>query len=199
MFLRYVQNKISNSILKAEIKAARPIGLSQKWHFVLRAKAVSIVLLAVLFSAAIAGAEFYSKEQYEFQTDYNDDYEYQWSSSAGAYLENNEDIFNWTAPDVNMPEDVEISVLVTDRSCGCQSKFEKTIKVIPSEDSPTEEVIYLNSTNFNQSDNDTEILSVLSGDHENSTEVLALEDAKKRYEYRCHSGNAGKCIRDELN
>jgi len=128
-------------------------------------------MLAVIFSTAMVGADFYSKEQYAFKTDYNNDYEYQWSSSAGSYLENDEDTFSWTAPDVNMPEDVEISVLVTDRSCGCQSKFEKTIKVLPSDESSTEDVICFNSTNLTQSNNDTE----LNGGHGNTTEVLTLD------------------------
>ena len=145
-----------------------------KEDFVLRARIGIIALLAMFLSATIAGADFYSKEQYAFRTDYNDDYEYQWSSSAGAYLENEGNTFHWTAPDVNTPADVEISVLVTDRSCGCQSTFEKTIKVLPADESKTEGVIYFNNTNLSQSDNDTEILGAFIRDHENSTKVQTL-------------------------
>jgi len=92
-----------------------------------------LLLLSLLLCSAGAAKEFYSDDTYEFifNSNYNDSYTYEWSASSGSYQENGKNTFDWTAPSVNSPTEVAISVLVTDKACGCDSKFDLAITVLP--------------------------------------------------------------------
>ena len=133
-----------------------------------------LLLYLVLCTVCIAN-EFYGGNEYICTTEYNENYIYKWSASSGSNKENDENTFAWTAPEVNSPTEVAISLLVVDKTCGCHKNFDATITVLPREEiklqilsNDTE-----NSTPINPADNNT-FLDPGSDSPENITEPANL-------------------------
>jgi len=94
---------------------------------------LQLMVLIILLGASSNAKEIYSGEEYVWSTDYNENYNYKWDISAGSYQESDENTLSWTAPNVDSPTDLAISVLVTDKTCGCQSNFETVVTVLPKD------------------------------------------------------------------
>lgn len=117
--------------------------------------ALSGVLLYLVLCTVCIANEFYGGYEYICTAEYNENYIYKWSASSGSYKENDENTFAWTAPEVNSPTDVAVSVLVVDKTCGCHKNFDSTITVLPREEIK---------------------LLVLSNDTENSTPIIPVDN-----------------------
>lgn len=122
----------------------------RSFGFALSGAMISLVLCSVCLAN-----EFYGGNEYICNTEYNENYIYEWSASSGSYTENNKNTFAWTAPEVNSPTDVALSVSVVDKRCGCQKNFDTAITVLPSKEIK---------------------LQVLSNDTENSTSIILADN-----------------------
>jgi hypothetical protein len=114
-----------------------------------------IAVLILIISSGASATNYISGDQYTFSTPYSENYIYKWSASAGNYQENDKSAFDWKAPDVNSSTEVTISVLLTDKTCSCQSMDSKTVTVLPNEETKLSIKSLSNSTNSsdNLSDN----------------------------------------------
>ncbi len=113
------------------------------------------VMIALVLCAVCSAIEFYGGIEYTCNTEYNENYAYKWSASAGYYQENDKNTFAWTAPDVDSPTDVAFSVSVVDKRCGCQKNFDTAITVLPREEIK---------------------LQIQSNDTENSTSIISADN-----------------------
>jgi uncharacterized repeat protein (TIGR01451 family) len=118
----------------------------KKIQIVAKARTNVLVLLLtltlsinILCSSAYSGI-YYAGETYTFrikslnnETFNSQDYIYLWIFSDGTSNSNSEQILKWTAPIVNQPENVTITVYVTDNlnDCGCTGKDEIELTVFP--------------------------------------------------------------------
>lgn len=123
--------------------------------------ATFIALFILITCETCFATDFFSGNQYTFNTDYNENYIYQWSTSNGHNQEIDRSTLDWIAPDVNSPTDVTISVSVIDRTCECRSTFSKTINVLPLAETKLDTKALSNSTNSTIIENTTEKLNYL--------------------------------------
>jgi hypothetical protein len=133
-----------------------------------------MVLLPLLLSSFCTANDFYAGNQYIWSTEYNENYVYKWSASFGSYQENDKNIFAWTAPYVNSPTEVAISVLVTDKRCGCYSNFDEMIIVIPHEEPILDIKALSNSTDPIQINDSTGLMLIPRNNTGNSTATVSM-------------------------
>lgn len=94
----------------------------------------TLIIINILFLISSGLAfEIYSGNQYKFETIYNTNYIYKWNVSEGIFTEDNKNLFFWTAPKVSYPTEIAISILVTDKKCGCYSEFTDFVTVFPND------------------------------------------------------------------
>ena len=107
--------------------------------------------LLCLCSAGYEDAEirFYSGQEYSFLTPCGD-FLYLWNASAGSNAGTDECLFLWTAPILDSPAEVRISVLVSNKDLiSCNSRDEVNLTVYPHPDCiiAAPQVVCQNSTN----------------------------------------------------
>ena len=154
---------IDHSDLQISFIGAR--GLYKNFHAP-RSICIFIVLLFFGLSLSSVSTNYISGHEYVFNFDYNENYIYQWNASSGDYQENDTNTIAWRAPEVNAPTEVTISVLVTDKTCSCQSIDSKMVTVLPNEETKTN---LSNSTNSTKFDNNTKIVIISTNLTQNST------------------------------
>jgi hypothetical protein len=152
------------------------------------------IVVFLLFHCSISSAmDFYSGNQYTFSTPYNEDYIYQWSAtSSSSYQEINKNTIIWTAPDVDSPTEIMISVLITNKTCKCYLNLYKIIILMPNKISKQKNEFILNKTNsipieepdtsssssdFVQSDDEIDAIALINGSNAtaaNPAKIIAL-------------------------
>lgn len=107
---------------------------SAKWDLVAVTLSIAIFLAAFGISPAFAVVEREATSGHviEFIAENvtGDDIAFSWTASQGSPTRSNENSFRWTAPVVNAPEDVTISLSLTS-SGGCSKNYELDVLVMP--------------------------------------------------------------------
>jgi hypothetical protein len=136
------------------------IGTRDLYENIFSLRNFSIFIIMLFSSLCLTGVStsYVSGHEYEFNFDYNENYIYQWSVSSGDYQENDKNTFTWRAPEVNATTEVTISVLITDKTCSCQSMDSKTVTVLPNEETKLSTKSLSNSSDLAISTNSTDKL-----------------------------------------
>lgn len=140
---------------------------------------VLYVVLLLLLSCSIASATEYSSGlQYTFSFNYNENYIYKWGATVGSYSEDDRNVFTWTAPDVDAPANVVISVRVLDRRCSCETSDSIEIRVLPDETEPKPEVAFDITNSSIDEENEEIVLNPGQNYSENITLLNPEENAR---------------------